>query len=63
MGFGSSCDFLITGYQRYKADFSTSIGWYINVISVNEITVFNCKYLHFTAGYILYNCICDEYKS
>ncbi len=19
--------------------------------------------LHFTAGYILYNCVCDEYKS
>ncbi len=28
----------------YKdTNFSTSIGWYINIISVNEITVFNCK--------------------
>ncbi len=29
----------------YKdTDFSTSIGWFINIISVNEITVFNCKF-------------------
>ncbi len=28
--------------QRYKTDFSTSAGWYINIISVNEINVFNC---------------------
>ncbi len=29
----------------YKdTDFSTLIGWYINIISVNEITVFNCKF-------------------
>ncbi len=25
--------------QRYKTDFSTSVGWYINIISINEITV------------------------
>ncbi len=30
--------------QRYKTDVNTSIGWYINIISVNEITVFNCKF-------------------
>ncbi len=29
--------------SKVKTDFSTSIGWYINNISVNEITVFNCK--------------------
>ncbi len=34
---------VISVLQRYKTDFSTSIGWYINIISVNEITVFNCK--------------------
>ncbi len=28
----------------YKTDFSTSINWYINIISVNEITVFNFKF-------------------
>ncbi len=47
MGFGSSCDFLITTciwwlsvyFKRYKTDFSTSVSWYINIISVNEITV------------------------
>ncbi len=37
------------GYQcikkvGYKTDVSTSIGWYINIISVNEITGFNCKF-------------------
>ncbi len=48
--FGSSCDshhlllVVISVFQRYKTDFSTSIGWYINIISVNEITVFNCKF-------------------
>ncbi len=49
--FGSSCDshhllllVVISLLQRYKTDFSTSIGWYINIISVNEITVFNCKF-------------------
>ncbi len=49
--FGSSCDshhllllVVISVLQRYKTDFSTSIGWYINIISVNEITVFNCKF-------------------
>ncbi len=31
-------------FQSYKTDFSTSVGWYINIISVNEITVFNCKF-------------------
>ncbi len=35
---------VISVLQRYKTDFSTSIGWYINIISVNEITVFNCKF-------------------
>ncbi len=40
--FGSSCD--SHHLLRYKTDFSTSIGWYINIISVNEITVFNCKF-------------------
>ncbi len=30
---------VISVFQRYKTDFSTSIGWYINIISVNEITV------------------------
>ncbi len=35
---------VISVFQRYKTDFSTSIGWYINIISVNEITVFNCKF-------------------
>ncbi len=45
--FGSSCDshlllVIISVLQRYKTYFSTSIGWYINIISVNEITVFNC---------------------
>ncbi len=34
---------VISVLQRYKTDFSTLIGWYINIISVNEITVFNCK--------------------
>ncbi len=49
--FGSSCDshhllllVLISVLQRYETDFSTSIGCYINMISVNEITVFNCKF-------------------
>ncbi len=52
MGFSSLCDFLITTcnlvfisvFQRYKTDFITSIGWYINIISVNDIMVFNCKF-------------------
>ncbi len=30
--------------QRNKTDFTTSICWYINMISVNEITVFNCNF-------------------
>ncbi len=34
---------VISALQSYNTDFSTLIGWYINVISVNEITVFNCK--------------------
>ncbi len=49
--FGSSCDshhllflVVISVLQRYKTDFSTSIGWYINIISVDEITVFKCKF-------------------
>ncbi len=48
---GSSCDshhllhlVVISVLQRYKTDFSTSMGWYINIISVNEIMVFNCKF-------------------
>ncbi len=50
MGFASLCDFLImhlvvfSVFQRYKTDFSTLISWHINIISVNEITVFNCKF-------------------
>ncbi len=28
----------------FKTDFSTSISWYINIISVYEITVFKCKF-------------------
>ncbi len=32
---------IISVLQRYKT--YTSVGWYINNISVNEITVFNCK--------------------
>ncbi len=35
---------IISVFQRYKTDFSTLIGWYINIISVNEMTVFNCKF-------------------
>ncbi len=35
---------IISVYHSYKTDFSTSIGWYINIISVNEITVFNRKF-------------------
>ncbi len=35
---------VISVLNRFKTDFSTSIGWYINIISVNEITVFNCKF-------------------
>ncbi len=35
---------VISVLQSYKTDFSTSIGLYINIISVNEITVFNCKF-------------------
>ncbi len=49
--FGSSCDshhllllVVISVLQRYKTDVNTSIGWYINIISVNDITVFNCKF-------------------
>uniref|UniRef100_A0A673GQM5 PLA2c domain-containing protein n=1 Tax=Sinocyclocheilus rhinocerous TaxID=307959 RepID=A0A673GQM5_9TELE len=42
---------VISVLQRYKTDFSTSIGWYINSISVNEITVFNCK-LTTAAGFL-----------
>ncbi len=34
---------VISVFQRYKTNFRTLIGWYINIISVNEITVFNCK--------------------
>ncbi len=50
IGFGSSCDspqhlllVVVSGLQSYKTDFSTSIGWYINIISVNKIAVINCK--------------------
>ncbi len=35
---------VISLLQRYKTDFSTSICWYINIVSLNEITVFNCKF-------------------
>ncbi len=35
---------VISVLQRYKTDFSTSIGWYINIISLKEITVFKCKF-------------------
>ncbi len=47
--FGSSCDshqllLVISVLQRYKTDLSTSVCWYINIISVNEIAVFNCKF-------------------
>ncbi len=49
--FGSSCDshqhlllVVIGVLQSYKTDFSTLIGWYINITSVNEITVFNCTF-------------------
>ncbi len=35
---------VISVLQRYKTDFSTSVIWYINIISVNEITVFKCKF-------------------
>ncbi len=44
--FGSSCDshqLLLVVISVLQTDFSTSIDWYINIISVNEITVFNCK--------------------
>ncbi len=51
IGFGSSCDshqhlllVVISVLQRYKTDFSISIGWYMNIISVNEIMEFNCKF-------------------
>ncbi len=40
--FGSSSDshqhlhlVVISGLQSYKTDFSTLIGWYINIIAVN----------------------------
>ncbi len=46
--FGSSCDshhlLLLVVISVLQTYFSTSIGWYINIISVNEITVFNCKF-------------------
>ncbi len=49
--FGSSCDshhllllVVISVLQSFKTDFSTSIGCYINIISVDEITVFKCKF-------------------
>ncbi len=35
---------VISIFQRYKTDLSTLIGWYINIISDNEIMVFNCKF-------------------
>ncbi len=35
---------VISVFKMYKTDFSTSIGWCVNIISVNEITVFNCKF-------------------
>ncbi len=35
---------VISVFQRYKTDFSTSIGWYINIISCNESTVCNCTF-------------------
>ncbi len=51
MSFGSSCDshhllllVVISALQSYKTDFSASIGWYINIISDNEITVFKCTF-------------------
>ncbi len=39
----TSCFWWLSVYYK-DTDFSTSIGWYINIISVNEITVFNCKF-------------------
>ncbi len=35
---------VISLLQRYKTDINTSVGCYINIISVNEITVFKCKF-------------------
>ncbi len=69
IGFGSSCDshhllllVVISVLQRYKTDFSTSIGWYINIISVNEITVFNCKFPATTAA-VFYRNFTDFFYS
>ncbi len=39
----TSCFWWLSVYYK-GTDFSTSVGWYINIISVNEITVFNCKF-------------------
>ncbi len=39
----SSCFWWLSVYYK-DTDFSTLIGCYINIISVNEITVFNCKF-------------------
>ncbi len=36
------CFWWLSVYYK-DTDFSTSIDWYINIISVNDITVFNCK--------------------
>ncbi len=30
--------------------------------NVPLLFVYNQEHLHFTADYILYNCVCDEYK-
>ncbi len=35
---------VISVFQRYKTDLSISIGWYINIRSVKEITVFSYKF-------------------
>ncbi len=35
---------VISVLQRHKTNFNTSIGWYINIISINEITVLKCKF-------------------
>ncbi len=46
--FGSSCDshhlllVVISVLQRYRFQYFNRL--YINIISVNEITVFNCKF-------------------
>ncbi len=44
---------VITVLQRYTKDFSTSIGWYINIISAKEINLQNvkCCYCIFTVKF------------